>query len=306
MLGRSGQFAIRSFSKKRSQVETELGNLISLIFNNNDANYSQSSDSSVKGHNATHTQLNANQQGNTNENLRNFRKQNKPRNKNFQHTKRRDSEKTQDTVNQSESFLSSSPEYLAKLNSALEKQFPLLEELALPPYFDTQKTIGVPEEQVLDMKSSKPIYSPQTIENCLIEEFGRNSVVYSTDWSEYAPVVPCYATANKLIRDVIRFNSATDEEESAVKDTAKLNELIEKRQNFIKNECDIMLTEINTGDASRHGSDPGRLLSDAGISERSEILLKAADLLGRNPNYHPMIKHYMLKEIHSIVSTSNK
>lgn len=183
---------------------------------------------------------------------------------------------------------------------------PILEELLAKPILRTE---GLSAETMATIKSFRVPALPKQIARSLAWEFGRRIVVTRTDWGRFEDPLPSHAEAAESIKRtlVALGNRSKQPDKTGMYSVARrtIQEYFEEgkeNEQWIREECRIMLREIETGDYSRW-NDFDKLVSRA--SELTEaqrnMVMPAVDRVASNPDMHPLIKREVLSHIVDVI-----
>lgn len=162
----------------------------------------------------------------------------------------------------------------------------ILEELFMPPIFDSAKYDSLPTDLKNKLLEFVPPVQPEQIEESLTAEF--DQPIMATNFKDFVSTSASHSTANRMIREVVLHEHLVSKYK---KEPISLGSV----KSFVKEECDAMLNEINTGDYSRHEN--FKLPSSYKKEHSKDAMETAAHVLRMNPHLHPIIKNTILQTI---------
>lgn len=183
---------------------------------------------------------------------------------------------------------------------------PLLEELLARPILRTE---GLSAETMATVRSFRVPVLPKQIARSLAWEFGRRIVATRTDWGRFEDPLPSYAEAAESIKRtlVALGNRSRQPDKTGMYSVARRTvegyfEEGRENERWIREECQTMLREIETGDYSRW-TDFDKLVSRAGelTETQRSMVMPAVDKVASNPDMHPLIKREVLSHIVDVI-----
>lgn len=176
------------------------------------------------------------------------------------------------------------------VNNEIYSKPMILEELFSAPIFNSSKEESLDTETKKLLREYVPPVLESQVENSLVGEF--KEPIVATKFEEYEPLYYSFVNANKIIRETVQHEYLVGKREKKEK-IADIDE-------FIKNECDLMVNEIQSGDYKRYEEfKPKKLQLKHDYSKNA--VETAEHILRMNPYIHPIIKTSLIENISKYV-----
>jgi hypothetical protein len=187
---------------------------------------------------------------------------------------------------------------------AEDLKYPVLEELMQMPIL---KTEGLRAEVLAELRDFKVPVSRNQVERSLAYEFGGRILATATDWSQFEDPLSGYEEAARCIKTTLAALSNRASKPDKMGKYSLINPSIqdifkqgEENEMWIREECEVMLRELQTGDYSRW-MDYDKLVDAELTEEQKAMMMPAVEELGANPTIHPKIKREILSHICAVV-----